>query len=483
MHRQTASSYLTACTLVLLGSAQHAAAQAEPTAASLFVPPVFAYTDFGPPGKVASDLRRFGDGTRAVAFANNVLLTLKQMPTEGGHVAVSVRVGHGLLDLPDALPGHGGLIGEIGEGGLERHSADELKRMFEGRMVSASFTGMRHLFGGNYYTTQDDLLLQLQVAAAYTVAPGFRPEAEAAWRAAVAREAGTEDADPFMAYISSADRALAGGDRRVGISADDQAHLRTFAELKPAILPVLSKGEVEIALIGEFDEQRAIDAVARTFGALPERSRPSGKYSYDPPILFRKERTPIVVTHRGASNEARAGIVWSVPVDPSRDLGGASIARLLSNVLRNKVAEKVKNSLGEPCTHCTTLYLDEVTPGFNRLEVATGVAVPEIDQRLGLIRDTAARLGAGEISDKDLNDALKQELDGLASSDASPGYWVWLLSEAQSRPAATELRRVAAREAALRAVTKADLVRAASSLFATSQANEVRVIPRTMAQP
>jgi len=49
-----------------------------------------------------------------------------------------------------------------------------------------------------------------------------------------------------------------------------EAAERTLAEFE-AWFPSQLAGPIELALIGDFDREEALDAVARTFGALPER--------------------------------------------------------------------------------------------------------------------------------------------------------------------------------------------------------------------
>src|SRR3546814_21201745 len=44
-----------------------------------------------------------------------------------------------------------------------------------------------------------------------------------------------------------------------------------WAQLEPAIADSFAHGAIEIGVVGDIGEQSAIDAIAATFGALPER--------------------------------------------------------------------------------------------------------------------------------------------------------------------------------------------------------------------
>jgi hypothetical protein len=62
---------------------------------------VFAYTDFGKPGKVGKDARIADIDTRTLIFDNNVRLNIKRTDFSKNAVQVSLRVGQGLIDLPE----------------------------------------------------------------------------------------------------------------------------------------------------------------------------------------------------------------------------------------------------------------------------------------------------------------------------------------------------------------------------------------------
>ena len=44
-----------------------------------------------------------------------------------------------------------------------------------------------------------------------------------------------------------------------------------WAQLKPVVADSFANGAIEIGVVGDIDEQAAIDAIAASFGALPKR--------------------------------------------------------------------------------------------------------------------------------------------------------------------------------------------------------------------
>src|SRR5690606_41513230 len=88
--------------------------------------------------------------------------------------------------------------------------------------------------------------------------------------------------------------ALGGDDGRLGFADPASLEARTLQELEAAIEPQLAGGPVELGLVGDFDEDAAIAAFARTLGALPERPARTAGFG-GTPLAFtpaRATRTP-----------------------------------------------------------------------------------------------------------------------------------------------------------------------------------------------
>ena len=264
-------------------SAAYDAAHAEPVdppAAIADVP--FAYTDFGPAGTVAEKTHVADLDVTEVVFANGVRLNLKPTDFQAGRLLMSVRVGGGQLTEPHNAVGLATYANStFTAGGLGAHSADDLRRILAGRNVGAGFSVDDDAFTFSGGTTPDDLLLQLQLTAAYLVDPGYRPEADRQVQKIIeqyyARLAHVPEG-PLQLEIP---QLLAGGDPRFGLPAQADLASRTADEMRAWLSPAFARGPIEIALVGDFEVDAAIDAVAQTFGALPPR---------DPKPVYTAER-------------------------------------------------------------------------------------------------------------------------------------------------------------------------------------------------
>ena len=438
----------------------------------------FAYTYFGKPGKVVKDTRLDDIDTRLITFANNVRLNIKKTTFAKNTVQVSLRVGHGNLDFPETPFGLNALMSAFSDGGLEKHSIDDMRAILQGRQVSTRFSASGTSFGGTYATTPADLELQLQVAAAYLTHPGYRPEAERRWRESIVLGWPRLDANAQAVWSAKGMRALASGDKRYGNDPDDGYAWRSLVELKHYLSPVLATGAIEIAVVGDIDEAKVIALVSRTFGALPKRDAAPVKFKSGTPVAFRADKSPLTFTHAGEANQALAYIYWPVTnVDPDEDPQASRVLAILAAIMRLKVTEEVRETLGATYSPSAGASLSSVTPGFGYINAGAEVKPEDVDRVMQALEKIAAQIKAGEISDDEFSRAITPSLEMLPQNASSNGYWLSLIAQAQGRPDLMERNKLPAIEASIRAVTKADVVTAAGKYLTEAGEQEARVVP------
>ena len=442
----------------------------------------FAYTDFGKPGRIVKDERLADIDTRLLTFDNNVRLNIKRTDFAKNAVQVSVRVGHGALDLPEQPFGLGGLMTAFSNGGLEKHSIDDLRAILQGRVVSTRFGVGATYFGGSYTTTPADLALQLEVVAAYVTHPGYRQEAERRWRQGIVLGWPRLDADAQAVWSARGLRTMMDGDRRFGSDPDDGAWQRSFVELKHYLTPALRDGSIEIAVVGDIDEAAVIRLVARTFGALPKRAVAPTKLKVAAPVRFQTEREPLVFTHAGEANQALAYVYWPVPdVDPEADPQAATTLSVLAGIMRLKVTAELRETLGASYSPTVSNALSSVYPGFGYVNAGAEVKPENVDQAIAAIRTIAADMRAGRISADEVSRAITPSLEALPQNATSNGYWLSLIGQAQGRPDLLERSKLPAIEARVRSVTLSDVIAMANRYLTDENAREARVVPGTRA--
>lgn len=400
----------------------------------------FAYTFFGSPGEVAT--RSWVDDLdiTQVVFSNGVRLNLKRTDFEAGRVVMSVRLGGGRLTEPADQPGISLLAGNVfTQGGLGAHSSDELRRILAGRNVGVGFAVGDDAFGFSGSTTPEDLLLQLQLTAAYLTDPGYRPEAERQVRKGIEQYYTRLAHVPDGPLLLEVDRMLASGDPRFGLPRRSEIGLRTMDEVASWLEPVLEDGAIEIALVGDLDVDTAIDAVAHTLGALPPRA---GKPAYARERQARFPESPFVRDYLVPTEIPKGVVALYWPTTDGRDVRVARRLSVLANVLNDRLRVKIREELGGAYSPRAGNNSSDTYENYGyitaRITVEPGMAVEIADAATEL----AAGLATDGVTEDELERAREPILTSLRESARANAYWIGaVLGSAQEFPQRLEWSR------------------------------------------
>jgi zinc protease len=435
----------------------------------------FAHTNFGTPGTIAADARIADLDVRTIRFANNVRLNFKKTDFEAGKVHVSVRVGGGLLEFPQQPEGLSTFMGAVfNAGGTEAHSADELQSILAGRTVTYGVAAGLDAFQAGNVTTPQDLELQLQLFAAAFTAPGFRTEGEAQWRNLIGVFLPTLDSQPFGVFQRDVSRILASGDTRYGIAPEAALKALNFSALKPVVAQSFATGPVEIAIVGDIDEARAVSLVAKTFGALPTRSADRPDYVKGQSVRFPTNRAPVTLTHGGKLDQGVSAVFW--PTTDGKDSRLAAQLDLLGSVIGLMATEELREKLGATYSPQAGSNASEILPGYGYLSLISTVDPKQMDIVFTAVDNIAAALAKAPPSADLMTRARNPKLERIVRARRENGRWLALLDEAQSSPQDLDEYRNA--EATLKAITPEDIQALAKKYMAAKDALRIKIVPR-----
>lgn len=466
------------------GEAELSKAFAE--SAKIAVPPyasndnkAFAHTNFGTPGAIAADARIADLDVRTLRFANGVRLNLKKTDFETGKVHVSVRVGGGLLEFPQQPDGLSTFMNTtFGAGGTAAHSGDELQSILAGRAVGFGVTAGLDAFQAGSVTTPQDLELQLQLFTAAFTAPGFRVEGEAQWRNLVGVFLPTLDSQPGGVYQRDVTRILASGDTRYGIANEAALKALNFNALKPVLTQSFASGPVEIAIVGDIDEARAVALVAKTFGALPKRAADRPDYVKGQSIRFPADRKPIMLTHSGKSDQGIGAVFW--PTTDGKDRRIAARLDLLGSIIALLATEELREKLGATYSPQAGSNASDVLQGYGYLSIVSTVDPKQMDTVFAAVDGIAASLAKTPPSEDLMNRARSPRLERIIRARRENGSWLRLLDEAQSSPKDFDDFRNA--EAILKAITPQEIQALAQKYMNAKDALRIKIVPRAIKQ-
>ncbi len=433
----------------------------------------FAYTDFGEPGVVVSDEREERLGFRYVTFANGVRLTLKQTDIREDRIAfrVSLDGGNLLNTREDPLATY--LVSSLAAGGLGLHSQDELQSILAGRSVGLRVANAADTFSFSGGTTPRDLALQMQVIAAGLTDPGYRREGLERFRRGIDNFFESLGATPASAYGAVRGRVLSGGDPRFSLQPREAFFDLDYMKLQSVIGDRLENGALEIALVGDFDEDAAIASVASTLGALSPREADFRPREESRIRSFTAERGEIVVTHSGEPDQALVRLVW--PTRDNADLRETIELSLLARVIQLELTDRLREQLGQAYTTAATSNTSRVYPGYGTFTIAAPIDAGEVEPVRAVIAGLLEELRAAP-PDPDLIERARQpQLEAYDNALKTLGGWLALAVRAQSEP--DRLDRWFEGPDILRDITPADLQRVAERYLAGGDAVEFLVLP------
>ncbi len=383
----------------------------------------FAYTDFGPAGEIVED--RFVEdlAIRQIRFANGTRLNLKTTDFEANTIRARLRVGAGRLTEPARLEGLGVLAGAaFTAGGLGEHSADELRRILAGRNVGFRFTVGGDAFEFNGNTTPDDLLLQLQLAAAFLTDPGYRPEA--------LRQARRGFREQYLRARHTAQgvlqndvaRFLASGDHRFGLPPEEILMERTLEELADWLEEPLGRGWLEVSLVGELDEEAAITAAAATLGALPPRA---DLKSVDPAlrrVAFPRDAESRVFTFPSTIPQAFTVVTW--PTTDAWDVSNTRRLTILARAFSDRMRVRIREEMGEAYSPFAVSQPSDTFVGYGLFNAIVGVDPAKTEEVAEAVLAIAADLANDGIDEDELERARRPVLTSLRDTVRDNGYWM-----------------------------------------------------------
>jgi zinc protease len=411
-----------------------AEASPAPAPPAAHVGSAWAYSSFGPVGTVVSrDVLSDIDATR-IAFANGVRMNFKYSQNAQDRVEIRIRFGAGqeelaAKDLPAARLG----ASLLREGGLGKNDFGDTVRFCEGHQCDFVLAVGRDAFEIGGQTRPTDLDTELQLITAYLSDPGFRPALDARIPTTVKALYSITRTEPGVAAALARDNALP--PPRVPLLPDerdlDGVKSADFARI---LGPALKNDALEVTIIGDIDEQTAVDAVARTLGALPTREWRDTHRTDAPLIRYPTDvAAPVRTVHQGSPEKATVLATWPLFVWNPEKVREQRTLDLLGTIVQGEAIDDIRQRLGKA-------YSPQVSVDLSRggdqgaLTVAIDTAPDATDIVAGELRKIAHQLADGGITDAMLERARRPLLDNGATREISNPWWIAMLDGSWAHP-------------------------------------------------
>ena len=437
---------------------------------------IFDYADFGKPGKIDSQKEVADLGITQLVLSNKVRINLKRSEFEQGKIRVLARIGTGKLGQPRSMPMLDSFAQSIFEGGgLGKYSTDELRQILAGRNVGSSLAIEEDAITISGTTTPADFATQLQLMCASITDPGYREEALWQFRKGIPmlqQQIKHTPAGPQMEMESW----LHGNDSRFAIASETKLASYNILDAKKWLSRELSKGPIELSIVGDFNQEEIIPELLNTFGSLPRRGSLPGYIDNLRKINFPNAPASKTFTYDTKIQQAIAIAIWK-----TKGLRGnqPEFRRLniLASILGDRLREEIREKLGASYSPNAGADGSDALNDMGYI-AAQSVGKPEdLDRLLETKRKLADDLAKNGATADELDRALKPVLGILEKSLRENGYWLnTVMSQSQADPKRLDLARN--RDADYRSITLEEINALAKKYLPRDNALEVKILPK-----
>jgi len=226
--------------------------------------------------------------------------------------------------------------------------------------------------------------------------------------------------------------------------------------------------------VGDFDEQQAIDLVARTLGALPARETEFRPYDNNRQRSFTADRSPRVIRHDGVADQAIVRMSW--PTTDDSDFTEVLKFELLQRVMQLELNDRIREQLGQTYTPSANSTQSRTYPGYGTFTIAAPVDAAQVDAARAAMLATVRAMIAEPVDDDTLLRARAPLLESYDNALKTNAGWMNLADRAQAEPERIE-RFTRGKEIAQN-ITAADIQALAARYLDPDRALEITVLPR-----
>ncbi|WP_217430800.1 M16 family metallopeptidase [Sphingomonas bacterium] len=401
----------------------------------------------GQPATVTGSDKIADLGIERVHLSNGVEIDLKQTAFEKNRIRVVVTFGHGLLGETTAGASSLWSSAAVTAGGIGPFSADELERLGAGRAILFGFGVGVDRFTFTGASGRRDVESMMKLMAAELTQPQFRAAPLGRLRDAVGVGYQSTFSQPVSVFQRFGAPYLHGGDARF-------APLPPLSTVEGLTLPDfrsfwskrLASGPLRVLIVGDFDRDATVAAVARTIGTLAPRTDDRPPASLVDVKADVPARGPVQLHHEGDPLQAvvakaypTIGLLDDVPTSTALDIAARLVETRMIEQFREQQGGTYSPFASHPQSSAMPHYgvflagaqlqtgrIDDFTRALNAIIVDLGAHGPTPD---ALAR---ARTVASSASERALSDngywmnVLTGDLDDpryLAFTKAAVSRW------------------------------------------------------------
>ncbi|MDQ8203193.1 insulinase family protein [Pelagicoccus sp. SDUM812003] len=437
----------------------------------------FQYSNFGTPGTVVEETELTEIGAKTFRFSNNARLTLMRTENEKDTVRALVRVGGGMLAFTDSNPGtHALAMPALFRSGFGNHDIEDVYQELRDNVSSFVFGVEDHdAFTYRALAPTDGLDEFLKIVAEYLLDPRVDRDA---FELAQSKLTQSRELEPDG--MNEGYRDL----YRLIYPDQPRFHapsLRDIEQVDPSEISAwlgdsFKRGYLEVALVGDVNEDEVVELVAQTLGALPMRE--DHKSAFDSARRLRV--TPqtgkrLIEYQNGKGDNAASVIVWTIQEELTQRESAALY--VLSSVLETRIREKVREEMGATYAPTVSYVTFSAYETLRHVRADIDCLKQDAGKILDAVLEISDELASTAISDDEVRKAVAPMEEGLRQAWKDNGYLLeHVLYGLQEYPEVLE-NAIRYRDGLLSSMTAEEVQAVAKRFLKRDQALAVAIVP------
>ena len=350
-------------------------------------------------------------------FANGVALNLKATAFRKNEVQIAADFGFGKASEP--VPGLAMLATSVvNQSGTGKLSKADLDKIIAGSSVNLKFRVSPASFKWKGMALKKDMELLFQVLQSLLADPGVDTNAFQVSMERFKQYYETLAADVQGAMRLHGESFLGGGNKFFGAPSWKEFSWLNIEQVKQWIIPAALNSELEISLVGDFDEAEVLRLAETYFSVLPGRVKSKMQ---EVTVSFPKGEK-LALTVPSSIDKGMLVVAWQT--DDFWDITRTRGLHLLAGVFSEKMRRVIREKLG--ATYSPQVYNESsrIYDGYGVMQAVLIVDPAQIDMLKKEVMNIADELWQGKISEEELASVKGPMLTSLKDMIRTNGYWL-----------------------------------------------------------
>jgi len=197
--------------------------------------------------------------------------------------------------------------------------------------------------------------------------------------------------------------------------------------------PILASGPIELMLFGDFDRDRAVDSILKTFGALKSRKPLPSPADSNSPQFPSPQTGPEILVHKGDAERAAAMVAWPTGggldnVRESRKL------EVLTSIFNDRLFEILRSQQGASYSPqvINSWPVDFQSGGY--IGAQSQLTPDNIDRFYTVVEKIAKDLRENPVSADELQRVVEPLRQLIARASSGNSFWMSQMEGASYNP-------------------------------------------------